>query len=147
MVHAMSACSVRSSAVMPGQTATSTCSSRSSQDARCSTRSQLSRISKNCSDVGVDVLTDDGLSPLLQQQILAEAAALCKPTAAIVNTSATHLDESTQCCGNDHDAFIGDRLRQDATLRKLQVIGQAVKNLSEHTKSHAPEIPWKICRW
>ncbi len=31
MVHAMSACSVRSFAVMPGQTATSICSSKSSQ--------------------------------------------------------------------------------------------------------------------
>jgi uncharacterized protein with HEPN domain len=27
-------------------------------------------------------------------------------------------------------AFFADRMRQDATLRKLQVIGQAVKNLS-----------------
>jgi uncharacterized protein with HEPN domain len=34
-------------------------------------------------------------------------------------------------------------MRQDATLRKLEVIGQAVKNLSEDTKSRQPEIPWK----
>jgi hypothetical protein len=34
-------------------------------------------------------------------------------------------------------------MRQDATLRKLEVIGQAVKNLSERTKSREPEIPWK----
>lgn len=34
-------------------------------------------------------------------------------------------------------------MRQDATLRKLEVIGQAVKNLSETIKSHQPEIPWK----
>jgi uncharacterized protein with HEPN domain len=34
-------------------------------------------------------------------------------------------------------------MRQDATLRKLEVIGQAVKNLSEPTKSRRPEIPWK----
>ncbi len=53
------------------------------------------------------------------------------------------LEDIAAYCGNDHDAFIGDRMRQDATLRKLQVIGQGVKNLSEHTKSHAPEIPWK----
>jgi uncharacterized protein with HEPN domain len=32
-------------------------------------------------------------------------------------------------------------MRQDATLRKLEVIGQAVKNLSEHTKSRQPETP------
>ena len=29
------------------------------------------------------------------------------------------------------------------TLRKLEVIGQAAKNLSEQTKSREPEIPWK----
>jgi uncharacterized protein with HEPN domain len=40
-------------------------------------------------------------------------------------------------------AFFADRMRQDATLRKLQVIGQAVKNLSEDTKSRQPQIPWK----
>ena len=33
--------------------------------------------------------------------------------------------------------------RQDATLRKLEVIGQAVKNLSEETKARQPQIPWK----
>ena len=46
-------------------------------------------------------------------------------------------------CGSDHGAFLDDRMRQDATLRKLEVIGQAVKNLSEDAKSRQPEIPWK----
>jgi uncharacterized protein with HEPN domain len=34
-------------------------------------------------------------------------------------------------------------MRQDATLRKLEVIGQVVKNLSEACKRREPEIPWK----
>jgi uncharacterized protein with HEPN domain len=34
-------------------------------------------------------------------------------------------------------------MRQDATLRKLEVIGQAVKNLSTATKTRQPDIPWK----
>ena len=34
-------------------------------------------------------------------------------------------------------------MRQDATIRKLQVIGQAVKNLSDTSKSRQPHIPWK----
>ena len=34
-------------------------------------------------------------------------------------------------------------MRQDATIRKLQVIGQAVKNLSDNSKSRQPRIPWK----
>jgi uncharacterized protein with HEPN domain len=36
------------------------------------------------------------------------------------------------------DQFFVARMRQDATLRKLEVIGQAVKNLSEETKSEIP---------
>ena len=34
-------------------------------------------------------------------------------------------------------------MRQDATLRKLEIIGQAVKKLSEDTRSRRPEIPWR----
>ena len=41
------------------------------------------------------------------------------------------------------DAFFADRMRQDATIRKLEVIGQAVKHLSDGCKSRRPEIPWK----
>jgi uncharacterized protein with HEPN domain len=40
-------------------------------------------------------------------------------------------------------AFFADRMRQDATLRKPQVIGEAVKRLSADTKSKQPQIPWK----
>jgi uncharacterized protein with HEPN domain len=46
-------------------------------------------------------------------------------------------------CGSAHGAFLDNRMRQDATLRKLEVIGQAVKNLSEHTELPRPEIPCK----
>jgi len=53
------------------------------------------------------------------------------------------LQDIAAYCGSDHGAFLDDRMRQDATLRKLEVIGQAVKNLSEDTKSRQPEIPWK----
>ena len=53
------------------------------------------------------------------------------------------LHDIAAYCGSDHGAFLDDRMRQDATLRKLEVIGQAVKNLSEDTKSRQPEIPWK----
>ena len=41
------------------------------------------------------------------------------------------------------DAFFTERMRQDATIRKLQVIGQAVKNLSDTSKAQYPAIPWK----
>ena len=41
------------------------------------------------------------------------------------------------------DVFLNDRMRQDATLRKLEVIGQAVKNLSDACKLREPSIPWR----
>jgi len=53
------------------------------------------------------------------------------------------LNDIASYCGSDREGFFNDRMRQDATLRKLEVIGQAVKNLSEGTKSHQPDIPWK----
>jgi uncharacterized protein with HEPN domain len=53
------------------------------------------------------------------------------------------LNDIASYCGSDREGFFSDRMRQDATLRKLEVIGQAVKNLSEGTKSRQPDIPWK----
>ncbi|MBI3492682.1 MAG: DUF86 domain-containing protein [Acidobacteria bacterium] len=41
------------------------------------------------------------------------------------------------------DAFMADRMRQDAVIRKLEVIGEAVKKLSDNTKHRRLEIPWK----
>jgi uncharacterized protein with HEPN domain len=53
------------------------------------------------------------------------------------------LDDIATYTNVGREAFIADRMRQDATLRKLQVIGEAVKNLSEDIKSRQPQIPWK----
>ena len=51
------------------------------------------------------------------------------------------LDDIAAYCSSGRDAFMAERMRQDATLRKLEIVGQAVKNLSEQTKSRQPEIP------
>ena len=53
------------------------------------------------------------------------------------------LDDIATYTSMGRGAFFADRMRQDATLRKLEVIGQAVKNLSEDVKSRQPHIPWK----
>ena len=53
------------------------------------------------------------------------------------------LDDIATYTSVGRDAFFADRMRQDATLRKLEVVGQAVKNLSEEPKSRQPHIPWK----
>jgi uncharacterized protein with HEPN domain len=41
------------------------------------------------------------------------------------------------------EVFFIDSKTQDAVLRKLEVIGEAVKHLSDSTKDRAPEIPWR----
>ena len=41
------------------------------------------------------------------------------------------------------DAFMSDRMRQDAVIRKLEIIGEAVKHLVEETTQRRPDIPWK----
>jgi uncharacterized protein with HEPN domain len=40
-------------------------------------------------------------------------------------------------------AFLADRMRQDAVIRKLEIVGEAVKRISETTRARRPEIPWK----
>ena len=41
------------------------------------------------------------------------------------------------------DAFFADRRIQDAVIRNLEVIGEAVKNLSAGLKEDHPAVPWK----
>jgi uncharacterized protein with HEPN domain len=53
------------------------------------------------------------------------------------------LDDIVTYTSSGRAAFFAERMRQDATLRKLEVIGQAVKNLSDESKSRQPHIPWK----
>jgi uncharacterized protein with HEPN domain len=53
------------------------------------------------------------------------------------------LDDIATYTSIGRAAFFDDRMRQDATLRKLEVVGQAVKNPSEETRSKRSDIPWK----
>ncbi len=41
------------------------------------------------------------------------------------------------------EAFFSDEMTQDAVVRKLEVIGEATKHLSEPFRSAHPEVPWK----
>ena len=40
-------------------------------------------------------------------------------------------------------AFLADRMRQEAVIGKLEIVGEAVKRISETTRARRPEIPWK----
>lgn len=41
------------------------------------------------------------------------------------------------------DAFFADPKTQDAVIRNIEVIGQAVKGISDQTRSLEPNVPWR----
>ncbi|MFB3766621.1 MAG: DUF86 domain-containing protein [Methanotrichaceae archaeon] len=45
--------------------------------------------------------------------------------------------------GEGKDAFFEDSKTQDAVVRNLEIVGEAVKNLSPQFKANYPEIHWK----
>lgn len=45
--------------------------------------------------------------------------------------------------GMDMNAFLSNRLVQDACIRNFLVMGEAVKRLSEDVRSAHPDVPWK----
>lgn len=45
--------------------------------------------------------------------------------------------------GVDQSGFREDTLRQDGVIRQLEVIGEAVKQLSEDLRASYEDVPWK----
>jgi uncharacterized protein with HEPN domain len=43
----------------------------------------------------------------------------------------------------EKDAFLADRKLQDAILRRLEVMGEAVKHLPDEFRERYPDVPWK----
>ena len=41
------------------------------------------------------------------------------------------------------DKFESDELLTDATIRRLEIIGEAVKNIPNNFREKYPEVPWK----
>lgn len=46
--------------------------------------------------------------------------------------------------GFDASRFAGDRLHYDATLRNLELIGEAAGRIPEAVRRDHPEIPWRL---
>lgn len=53
------------------------------------------------------------------------------------------IGDIQQYTADGHNGFLSDRMQQDAVIRKLQVIGEAVKNLSDATTAAHPYVPWR----
>jgi uncharacterized protein with HEPN domain len=41
------------------------------------------------------------------------------------------------------DAFLRETMRQDVIIRKLDVTGEAVKQLSDNARESKPDLPWR----
>lgn len=91
----------------------------------------------------VDVVTEESLAPSIRQRIAAQAQILGRPTCCISATSTRRSSTSERTQSPAGGAFVADRMRQDAIIRKLEVIGEAVKQLSEATRNRRAEIPWR----
>ena len=53
------------------------------------------------------------------------------------------IDDIEQYTSAGATRYMAERMRQDAVIRKLEIIGEAVKQLSNATKGRRHEIPWK----
>lgn len=45
--------------------------------------------------------------------------------------------------GLDFEEFSGNEMVQDAVLRNLEVIGEAVKRVPDEWRDRAPDVPWR----
>ena len=45
--------------------------------------------------------------------------------------------------GKTKEEFLDNYEKQDAIIKRLEIIGEAVKNIPSETKKKHPEIPWK----
>jgi len=62
-----------------------------------------------------------------------------------------YLDDIRESCekvlrftkGMTYKDFVHDDLHFDAVLRNLEIIGEAVKNISEQTRQNYPDVKWR----
>lgn len=53
------------------------------------------------------------------------------------------INDIEQYTAGGRDAFMADRMQQDAVIRKFEIIGEAVKHLSKVTTQRRPDIEWR----
>ena len=55
--------------------------------------------------------------------------------------SIERIEEYTESL--DFDDFLENKMVQDAVVRRLEIIGEAVKNIPEEIRNKKPEIEWR----
>lgn len=45
--------------------------------------------------------------------------------------------------GHDQGSFVASRLNYDATLRNLELLGEAATHIAANVRQQSPQIPWR----
>ena len=53
------------------------------------------------------------------------------------------IDRILEYTSRGREAFFADPMIQDAVVRNIEILGEAVKGVTEATRSAHPEIPWR----
>jgi uncharacterized protein with HEPN domain len=66
-----------------------------------------------------------------------------EPTIFIEHVYQCIEDIQSYTHGIDRSGFFADTMTQDAVVRKIEIIGEAIKNLPEAIRKNYPDIPWE----
>lgn len=53
------------------------------------------------------------------------------------------IDAILRYTADGQEAFFSDSKTQDAVIRNIEIIGQAVKGISDTTRTLEPDVPWR----
>ncbi len=53
------------------------------------------------------------------------------------------IERIFEYAADGRESFLADRKTQDAVLRNLEILGEAVKSLSPELREAHPDIPWR----
>jgi hypothetical protein len=53
------------------------------------------------------------------------------------------IDKILSYTSPGREAFLGDPRTQDAVLRNIEILGEAVRGVTGETRTAHPEVPWK----
>jgi len=56
---------------------------------------------------------------------------------------ATAMEKIETIAQAGHEAFLAEFTLHDAAIRNFEIIGEAVKQLSNEAKDHQPDVPWR----
>ncbi|MBI4243074.1 MAG: DUF86 domain-containing protein [Planctomycetes bacterium] len=62
---------------------------------------------------------------------------------AFIQDIVDSIERIESYCSISREEFVKNIQIQDAVIRRLEIIGEAVKSIPDETRNKKPEIPWK----